>query len=177
MATAGFAALIGPYRLQLDDALFFSGDARRLWITDETTGFITAGEEREYLLEVEAGEPLVVVLTWTDPPSNPAASIHLINDLDLELDGPSGTFRGNVFASGVSTSGGDFDRLNPVEQIRIESPVAGTYTLRVSAFALPTAGQPFALVAVGAVAAATDLFADGFEDGTLDAWAISVGAP
>ena len=59
------------------------------------------------MLEMEdTGEPLKITLAWTDYPSTPAASIHLVNDLDLRVDGPSGGFVGNNFLYGASLTGG-----------------------------------------------------------------------
>ncbi|MEM9556544.1 MAG: S8 family serine peptidase [Acidobacteriota bacterium] len=144
-------------RVLLDDALAFTGDARKLFLDDDRTGFPNggAGQTRTFDLAVaSSSEPLKVTLNWSDFPSTPAASSHLVNDLDLEVTGPSGTYRGNVFSGGVSTTGGSFDRLNNLEQVLIPSPTAGTYTVTVRAFTVPNGPQPFALVATGDLGAA-----------------------
>ena len=143
-------------RVLLDDALHFSGEGRELFVEDDTAGFASgsSGEERIFNLSVAAGEPLKVTLTWTDFPSTPAASTHLVNDLDLEVSGPGGTFRGNVFSGGVSTTGGSADRLNTVEQVLLASPAAGSYTVTVRSFTVPSGPQPFALAVTGALSPA-----------------------
>ncbi len=136
-------------RVLLDDALFFPGDARKLWVKDDA-GFATGSTAtKTFTFTVVAGQSLKATLAWTDFPSTPAASIHLVNDLDLSVVGPSGTFLGNVFASGVSTTGGAVDRKNTLEQVLIASPAAGTYTVTVKAFNVPQGTQPFALVVTG----------------------------
>jgi len=136
-------------RVLLDDALFFSGDARKLWVKDDP-GFATGSTaSKTFTFNVVAGQSLKVTLGWTDFPSTPAAATNLINDLDLTVSGPSGTFLGNVFASGVSTTGGSADRKNTIEQVLLASPAAGTYTVTVKALNIPQGTQPFALVVTG----------------------------
>jgi hypothetical protein len=139
-------------RILLDDTLFFPGQTRRLFTADDA-GFPSggAGQTRTFSFTVQAGTSLKATLAWTDFPSTPAASIHLVNDLDLEVSGPSGTFRGNVFSGGQSTTGGVADRRNTVEQVLLNAPAAGAYTVTVRAFNVPSGPQPFALVVTGAV--------------------------
>jgi hypothetical protein len=138
-------------RVLLDNALFFSGETRRLWARDNAAAFPSGstGETRTFTFTVTAGQPLKATLAWTDFPSTPAASPHLNNDLDLTVSGPSGTFRGNVFSGGVSVTGGAADRRNTLEQVLITTPAAGTYTVTVSSFTVPNGPQPFALVLTG----------------------------
>jgi hypothetical protein len=138
-------------RVQLEDALFFTGQARKLWVKDDATPFATGstGEDRTYRIQVSGGEPLKVTLAWTDYPSTPAASPNLNNDLDLIVSGPGGTFLGNVFAGGVSAAGGGADRRNNLEQVLLDSPQPGPYTVTVRSWNVPNGPQPFALVATG----------------------------
>lgn len=136
-------------RVLLDDALFFPGDVRKLWVKDDA-GFATGSTATQtFTFTVVAGQPFKATLAWTDFPSTPAASIHLVNDLDLTVVGPSGTFLGNVFSGGVSTPGGTVDRRNTLEQVLIASPAAGIYTVTVKAWNIPQGTQPFALVVTG----------------------------
>jgi subtilase family protein/K319-like protein len=142
-------------RVLLENALFFPGQARKLFATDDA-GFPLggAGQQKTFTFNVQAGEPLKATLTWTDFPSTPAASPHLNNDLDLVVNGPGGLVRlGNVFSGGVSAAGGTADRRNTVEQVLISAPAAGTYTVTVRAFNVPSGAQPFSLVVTGNVAA------------------------
>jgi hypothetical protein len=149
------AACQGWGRVQLDRALYFAGQARKLWVKDDAASFATgaASQDRTYSFKIAAGEPLKVTLAWTDFPSTPAASVNLNNDLDLIVTGPAGTiWRGNVFAGGASAaSAADAaaDRLNTLEQVLLANPAAGTYKVTVRSFNVPNGPQPFALVVTG----------------------------
>jgi hypothetical protein len=155
-------------RVLLDDTLFFTGQARTLFATDDA-GFAqgATGQTKTFTVQVAAGQALRATLAWTDFPSTPAASVNLNNDLDLTVSGPSGTFLGNVFANSQSTTGGTADRRNNVEQVTILAPAAGSYTITVRAFNVPSSAQPFALVVSGAVntggGGAQTIFSDDFE--------------
>ncbi len=162
-------------RIALDDALFFPAETRKLWIEDDSTGFPTGGGAMAVSVNFEVlstAETFKATLTWTDFPSTPVASNHLVNDLDLEVLGPGGTFLGNVFSAGQSTTGGSADRVNSVEQVLIGSPPLGVYTVTVRAFNVPSGPQPWALVVTGDLAPAPppEIFADGFESGDTAAW-------
>lgn len=140
-------------RVLLDNALHLQGDAQKLFIDDNTTGFPngSSGDTRTYQVSVGAGQPFEVTLAWTDYPSTPAASINLVNDIDLEVSGPDGTFLGNVFSGGQSATGGVADRRNNVEQVFRTSPTAGLWTITLRSFTVPQGPQPFALVVTGAI--------------------------
>jgi hypothetical protein len=143
-------------RILLDNALFFPGDARRLWVKDDTTGFPagSSGETRTFSFTVASGSvPFKATVVWTDFPSTPAANPHINDDLDLEVAGPGGTFKGNVFSGGQSVTGGTADRRNTAEQVLLLTPTPGTYTVTVRSFTVPNGPQPFAVVVTGDIAA------------------------
>jgi hypothetical protein len=157
-------------RVLLDNALHFNGEARRLWVKDNAAAFPagSSGDTRTFTFSVQSGQALKVSLAWTDFPSTPAANPHLNNDLDLTVSGPAGTFRGNVFAGGVSAPGGAADRRNTLEQVLLGAPAAGTYTVTVTSFTVPNGPQPFALVLTGNATEGTAppvtvVFEDNFE--------------
>ena len=129
-------------RVWLDNNLYFTGDARqiRLWDVASEAG-LAGGETDQYLLRIEAGQELRATLVWYDPAALPADGMALVNNLDLELDTPTETLLGNVFANSESVPGGSPDSVNPVEQIRLAAPTAGDYTIRVRASAVPGNGQ------------------------------------
>ena len=119
---------------------------------DNATGLATNGTAT-YPYTVNGG-PLKVTLVWTDYPSTDAATINLVNDLDLEVTAPGGTlYRGNVFSGGWSAAGGSADRRNNVENAYIQSAAAGTWTVTVRGYNVPNGPQPFALVVDGAFGA------------------------
>lgn len=131
---------------------------------DGTEVLTDPGQTRTFTVEVAApGEPLKVTLAWSDVPGLPGAQVPLVNDLDLEVVAPDGTVhRGNVFEGGWSTTGGVPDRTEVLENVYLEAPLAGTYTVVVRAASLPGDGAPgagddtdqtFALVVTNATAA------------------------
>ncbi len=144
-------------RIWLDNNLYFAGDDRdlRIWDMPHQAGLAT-GEQQSVRVQVNAGQPFRATLVWFDPPATSASGRALVNDLDLEVIAPNGTYLGNVISAGQSQTGGNRDSLNPVEQVIILSPQSGTYTLRVRASAVPgnsiqgSDRQGFALVASGA---------------------------
>src|SRR6185436_6115368 len=135
-----------------DNALYFNGQTRKLWVKDNAAAFNTGStnEDRAFTFSVTAGESFKATLAWTDFPSTPAAGSNLVNDLDLIVTGPTGTiWRGNVFSGGASATGGAADRRNTLEQVLLASPAAGVYTVTVRSFNIPSGPQPFALVISG----------------------------
>jgi len=98
---------------------------------------------------------LRVTLAWTDPEGNTTdapGNPELVNDLDLRLIAPDDTVYQpwtldplNPAAAAIR-NGGD-DHLNTVEQVSVLRPVAGSWTVRVSAKAgsLVFGAQRFAL--------------------------------
>lgn len=164
------AAAAAPNRVEgwgsvrLDNALYFDGDSRRLWLSDEAKGLVT-GQSARYRFEAEAGQELRFTLVWSDAPANLNANPHIVNRLRLEVTAPDGqTWTQKQVLSGEgnptqSTTNSGFDERNTVHQIRFAAPLAGEYRVRVRGISVPAsrperAGQPFALVATGAVAAA-----------------------
>lgn len=114
---------------------------------DEGTGLSTGGSQT--INVTTTGGPLKVTLVWSDYPSTDTATVNLVNDLDLTVTGPSGTYRGNVFSGGWSATGGTADRRNNVENVYLQAPAAGTYTVTISGFNIPNGPQKFALAVDG----------------------------
>ncbi|HEV3480232.1 MAG TPA: S8 family serine peptidase [Gaiellaceae bacterium] len=153
-------------RVNLDNSLYFDGDPAATWYHDVWRGDVeafrrTSGapQTRTYTLQVEAGEPLDVTLAWTDAaPSLPAGAPELVNNLDLEVSGPGGTYIGNNMNSRLSpavdvaqtTPGPGAPDVNEVvERVRVATPAAGTYTITVRATSVALPNQGFALAASG----------------------------
>ena len=138
--------------VMLERALAFADSPHRLVVDDHRGGF-RRGDDPPVLLsfELEDAGPLKVVLTWTDPPSTAAAASNLVNDLELVVSGPEGTFRGNVFAAGASVAGGEPDRVNNLEVVWRPQASPGRWTVTVTPHAVNLGPQDFALVVTGAV--------------------------
>ena len=112
---------------------------------------LTTGAEATYIYTLaSSGSPFKVTLAWSDYASTTSASKNLVNDLDLVVTAPDGTqYLGNVFAGGWSQSGGAADRVNNLENIYVSSAPAGTWTVSVRGYNVPSGPQPFALVVDG----------------------------
>jgi len=140
-------------RILLDDALYFRGDADRLWVQDtrHADGLETA-QTHTYSVRVEDGsQRLRVTLAFTDEPASLGANPAAVNDLNLEVEGGGDLYLGNVFdvSAGVSETGGSADPLNNVERAIIASPAEGEWTIRVRGASIPLGPQGYALVVNG----------------------------
>ncbi len=145
--------LEGWGRVLLDDALHFDGDPERMFVEDvRNADGLTTGEVVEHTVNVASSSPrLKVTLVWTEPPASAGtgSSPAWINDLNLEVVGPNGTYLGNVFAGGQSVTGGSPDDRNNVEVVSLAAPSPGGYTIRISAGAVNDGPQGYALVVTG----------------------------
>lgn len=95
--------------------------------------------------------PLKISLVWTDYPGNPAVLIQLVNNLDLKVIAPNGTttYYGNNFSGGWSVAGGSADARNNLENVYLQSPATGKWTIQVNGVNVPQGPQPYALVVYG----------------------------
>jgi hypothetical protein len=144
---------IGWGRIDADSVLYFTGDTRKLILTDDTSGIAT-GEYKEQRFHVTSAIPLRVCLAWTDTAAAPNANPTLINDLDLTLTAPNATvYKGNKYTNGQSTPNpAGRDSLNTEECARVNAPDTGLWTIRVSAHNVATArSQGFAWTVTGDV--------------------------
>ena len=146
--------LEGWGHLVLDEALYFAGDSRELWLAEKRNAEgLETGDLLIYRLEVEsAAEPLAVTLAFTDPPAEPFAAEPVVNDLDLELRSPSGQlYLGNAFDAelGESVPGGEADALNTVERVLIAAPEAGAWEIRLRGRRVPLGPQGYGLAVNG----------------------------
>ncbi len=124
-------------------------------------------QTKTYRLFVPAGTPaLKTTMIYLDLAAAASANPTRINDLNLRITSPSNVvYNGNVgLAAGVwSTSGGSPDGLNPVENIFVQNPQSGVWTIEVIGANINTDARPetpgvtdadFALVVTGADAQA-----------------------
>lgn len=96
----------------------------------------------EFRVEADTNQPLRVTICWTDPPGQEhpyeldPTNIVLVNDLDLRVIDPSGSVTNkpwvlNPSSPAVAATTGDNIRDN-VEQVHIENPSNGWYTVNVT---------------------------------------------
>lgn len=158
-------------RVNLSRTLRLSPDGPALLGLDHRAGFAhsPAFPHRTFLRVTGTNRPLKVTLVWSDYPATPGADQHLVNDLDLRVRTPSLALKGNHIRDGQSLSGGDFDRLNNVEQV-VWTPAPGEL-LEVSVWArrIVVGPQDCALVASGEFEV-IPLHQDQDADGLPDYW-------
>ncbi|MCC7014292.1 MAG: S8 family serine peptidase [Planctomycetes bacterium] len=141
-------------RINLDQALYFVGDASKLFVAEaRRANGLSTGDTASYTLHVQSSAPFAITLAFTDAPGTLNASNPVVNDLDLELVSPSNVvYRGNVFAAGVSISGGAADPKNNLERCVFAAPEVGAWSVHVHATNVAQGPQGFALCANGDLA-------------------------
>src|SRR5262245_19989873 len=115
-----------------------------------------------YVLEVLLGEAsMEATLVFRDPNGTTSSTVHRINDLDLTLTSPSNAvYHGNngLLANMTSTPGGTADTVDTVENVILDNPESGLWTVTVTATELnednhvetPELDADYALVVRGA---------------------------
>jgi PKD repeat protein len=150
-------------RLNLDEALYFAGDMRALYVDDNRTGLSTGQESHHEVDIVGTDMPIEVTLVWTDYWGAPLAPKELVNDLDLTVTAPDGTtiYKGNVLGGAAypheSQTGGSYDDVNVEENVLKFDPQLGTWKVNVTAVNTPQGPQPFAVVVTGNTSKPDDL--------------------
>ena len=115
---------------------------------------ITQGNTNTHTINVPTGTTQVrFMLYWSDAPASPGANPALVNDLDLVVTDPSTTNHlpwvldstPDPTALNTPATNGE-DHLNNMEQVLINNPVAGNYSLDVSGFNVPMGPQEYFIV-------------------------------
>lgn len=134
----------------------------RLPILVDETDVLTVGQTATYTLTTDGSQPLKTTMVYTDPMGSPSAAQARVNDLTLKLTAPDGTvYWGNngLAADNWSTPGGSANTIDTVENVFVQTPAAGTWTIEVIAGQVNVDGHvetsatdaDFALVATGGV--------------------------
>jgi hypothetical protein len=119
-------------------------------------------ESTAYSVTTDGDMPLRATLVFTDPPGNPASTVNRVNDLTLKVTSPSGVvYWGNngLLSEMWSAPGGEADTIDTVENVFIESPEPGAWTIEVIASEInedehldtPEVDADYALVVSGIV--------------------------
>jgi len=128
----------------------------------DETELLASMESVEYAAYVDPGEPAMrVTLVYADPPGVPSSSQHRINDLTLKVTSPSETvYWGNhgLLEGNWSAPGGTANMVDTVENVFIQDPESGVWTVEVIASEVnqdshvesPELDADFALVVSGA---------------------------
>ena len=126
-------------------------------LPSHVTGVVAPAGVAHYTLAVPAGQPLKVTLAWDDPAGADSAAIALVNNLDLTLIAPDGTLYGPWLLNAAPGHESDpatrpvnqpelTDNRNVAEQVVVDTPAAGLWTVEVRGTSLPAGAQPFTLV-------------------------------
>jgi PGF-pre-PGF domain-containing protein len=126
-------------RVDIENSLF-PASPRTMLYSDNSNGLRTSQYWNVSYNVINSSESLRVTLVWSDYPGAAFAGVTLVNNLDLTVTGPGGTYYGN----------GAPDNRNNVEQVELVSPSVGQYTITINGTNIPQGPQPFALVISGA---------------------------
>lgn len=115
------------------------------------TGSIGNGTQNTHNINVPAGvSSLKVLLYWHDAAASPMAAIQLVDDLDIEVSGGSGNHKPLVLNPApenvLDKATEQTDRLNNVEQVVINNPIPGNYTIRVNGHSVPSGSRNYVVV-------------------------------
>lgn len=118
------------------------------------TDSIQHGESKMHTINVPAGMSQVrVMIYWTDYEAATNASVALVNNLNMQLIDPSSSaFNPWVLNTAAtvtalnSVAARGIDNLNNVEQVTIDAPAPGTYTVTVNGAQIPQGPQTYYIV-------------------------------
>ncbi|MCP4592592.1 MAG: S8 family serine peptidase [bacterium] len=112
-------------------------DMRERMLIINETDLLANLQHSTYSVAVLAGEPaLRATLVYTDPEGTSSSSVHRVNDLSLRVSSPGGVhYWGNngLLEGDWSTSGGQANTIDTVENVFVQNPQAGTWTIEVFA--------------------------------------------
>jgi hypothetical protein len=152
------------------------------------------GSSNEYPVVSDGQSPLSVTIAWNDPPGQPPShgespnpswlddsTPMLVNDLDLEVVGANGDVFypwtldvDNPTVDAVRTTRNSLDN---VEQVLIDAPAPGRYSVRVyHSGTLTTSDQPYSLVMSGISADSVVANVTAFLEGPFSGSSMSAGA-
>ncbi len=127
---------------------------RSLTILDSNrydTGSVSTGTGKTFTFTIPASMAQAkVMLCWHDIPASPSSATQLINDLDLTVTTPTSITHlplglDKTVANIQDTAVEKPDHLNNVEQVTINNPTPGTYTIKVSGYNVPEGPQHFVI--------------------------------
>lgn len=115
---------------------------------------ISQGGSNNHTINVPSGTKQVrFMVYWSDSPASPGANPALVNDLDLVVTDPSSNnllpwildeTPNPATLNNPATNGPD--HLNNMEQVLINNPTAGNYTINIAGFNVPMGPQEYFVV-------------------------------
>lgn len=117
---------------------------------------VSQGESVNYTIPVAAGESeFQVTIAWDDAPATPNIANALVNNLDLVVISPSGQrfypWTLNPASPGSPAVRTQVDSINNIEQVTVDNPEAGEWSVRVEGTSVPVGPQPFSIAADGPI--------------------------
>ncbi|MBK6930189.1 MAG: S8 family serine peptidase [Saprospirales bacterium] len=117
------------------------------------TGSVEQGMQSTHTIQIPAGtRQAKIMVYWVERPADENAARALINDLDLTVTAPGGTvnlpWRLDPTPDPIlldTPAGKGRDSLNNMEQVTIDNPAAGMYTVNVNGFEVPFGPQAYYL--------------------------------
>lgn len=114
------------------------------------SGTATQGNTNSFSLDVPANAVnLKITVVWNDPATTENAAKALVNDLDLTVSQGGNTWNpwilnttADATALNQDATTGE-DHLNNVEQVTVDAPTAGTYTIQIKGTNITTTNQSF----------------------------------
>ncbi|MGD0651488.1 MAG: S8 family serine peptidase [Verrucomicrobiia bacterium] len=104
--------------------------------------FTASGQTRTFTGTIsDLSKPFRVTVAWTDAPGSTTGSA-LNNDLDLTVTVGGNTYKGNVFRSAYSVTGGAADHQNNVESVFLPTGTTGNFTVTITAANINSDGVP-----------------------------------
>ncbi len=123
------------------------------WIDKES---LSTNDDRGWSFSIPANaDDFQIMLSWTDPASTTTANVNLVNDLDLAVKDPSGTW------TNLSNN------LDNLRGLKFTNPAQGTWEVHVLGSNIPT-GPQFFSIAINADVSFTNLTQDADGDGVID---------
>ena len=129
-----------------------TADVKRLYDRAAVTSIVNETDvlvplaKKLYTVNVLAGQTeLNVTMVYNDPAGTVGAARARINDLSLRVTSPTGViYWGNngLTAGNTSTSGGVSNKVDTVENVFLQNPAAGTWTVEVLADELVQDARP-----------------------------------
>ena len=111
-------------------------DESQMLIINETD-ILQNMQSKSYVYQVPADhKELKVTLVYTDPAGTPLGQHARVNDLSLKVTAPDGTFywgNNGLLDGNYSTPGGTSNTVDTVENVFVESPQQGNWTIEVFA--------------------------------------------
>ena len=115
---------------------------------------ITQGANNMHNINIPANTKQVKIMVyWSDVEGATGASPALVNDLDMTVTDPSNTNYLPYLLSSIpnatllnTSAGNGIDRLNNMEQIVIDNPASGNYTIDITGFDVPIGPQKYFVI-------------------------------